>query len=315
MNKRISLLLLCLFAACLSFAQPARVTARTDAAQIVIGDQVRLFIEATVDTTAARLGWARFSDTFNNLEIVERGKIDTTRQGNTITYKQRMLITGFDSGQFTIPSFAFYATTAAATDTLRTDSFKLTVQTVAVDTTQPYKNIKSIVSVKTSWTDNLQLIGGIALLIVIAVIATIYIIQNRKKKGATPVPEVVETDQEKALRLLDELVQKHLWENGQVKEYYTELTDVIRSYIEARFSTPAMELTTDEILSNVSKRRDMYPYLSALSSILHTADLAKFAKANPTPLEHAQAIDAARAFILDTKPTVEPSQNNTNKTS
>ncbi|MGN6476604.1 MAG: hypothetical protein ACTHKV_05220, partial [Flavipsychrobacter sp.] len=77
------------------YAQDATVGARIDAAQITVGDQARLFIEAKVDPKKGKLQWATIPDTFNKLEIVEKGKIDTVQQGNEIIYKQRLLITGF----------------------------------------------------------------------------------------------------------------------------------------------------------------------------------------------------------------------------
>lgn len=293
-----------------------RIQVKTDAAKITVGDQVRYFIEATADTTQTRLQWASFPDTFNTLEIVEKGKIDTTRSGSMVTYKQRLLITGFDSGLFRIPAFVLLGRNKdGSTDTLRTDTLQLLVQTVAVDTTQAFKSIKGIVAVKVSWKDYIWYIAGGLLLLLAIIGITVYLVRNRKPKAKPTEPEVMETDQERALRLLDELVEKHLWEQNKVKEYYTELTDIVRSYIEARFQTPALELTTDELLKKAKKNREMIPFVPALSSLLHTADLAKFAKASPSPEEHISAIDMAKHFVSISKPRIEvpqqPKQPNT----
>jgi hypothetical protein len=319
MNKKlfyfVAILLLQYHCVIKSFAQSTTVKTKADATQISVGDQLRFFIEVTTDTTKTKLHWASIPDTFNSLEVEEKGKIDTTRQGAIVTYKQRLLITGFDSGSFTIPRFTFYNTSTNKTDTLRSDSFKLLVQTVAVDTTKPFKEIKGIVAVKLNWRDYIGYIIG-ALLIVFAIVAVIIYFINKRKAKPLFVPEpIVETDQERALRLLDELVQKHLWEHDKIKEYYTELTDIVRMYIEARFKTPAMELTTDELLKKAKKQRDMIPFIRSLSSILHTADLAKFAKANPTAEEHIEAIDMAKEFILISKPREEVTPTKPNKAS
>lgn len=305
MNKRIAGLIVALLLQCCStglWAQPARVSVRTDAQQIMIGDQLRYFIEATADTSA-RLQWAVLPDTFNTLELVEKGKIDTIRQGASVTYKQRLLITGFDSGSFTIPRLVFYTKNAGAVvDSVKTDSFRVLVQTVAVDTTKAFKGIKGIAEVTVTWKDYIMYII-IAVLLLAAVVALTVFLVKRKKPAVEPAaPVIVETDQERALRLLDELSQKHLWEQDRIKEYYTELTDIVRLYIEARFQTPAMELTTDELLKKAKKNRDMIPYVKSLRSLLDTADLAKFAKANPTAQEHIEAIDMAKEFILISTP-------------
>src|SRR6185312_11881280 len=86
-----------------AYGQQTTATARMDATSITVGDQARLFIDVQHNPATGNLVWANIPDTFNHLEVVEKGKIDTLKQGNTITYRQRLLITGFDSGVFKIP--------------------------------------------------------------------------------------------------------------------------------------------------------------------------------------------------------------------
>lgn len=295
-------LLLC---SAFSFAQgDAKVDVKMDANQILVGDQVRYFIELQHNTMQSRVQWASIPDTFNKLEIVEKGKIDTLIKGDITTYKQRLLVTGFDSGVFVIPSFVFPVIPNNGTAyTLQTDSMPLLVQTVAVDTTQPFKGIKEIMPVKTTWRDYIwYIIGAIVLLILITVVI-IYFIRNRKVPApviAPPPP--VETLQQQALRMLSTLDKKQLWQSGQVKEYYVELTDILRGYIEVRFNTPAMELTTDELLESARMHKEMTRHTELLSTILYTADLAKFAKAQPLPHEHTAAMEHAIQFVNATKP-------------
>ncbi len=286
-------------------AQQASVKARVDANRIAVGDQIKLFIEATHNLKDSRLQWAAIPDTFNTLEVVERGKIDTLKQGDQVTLKQRLLITGFDSGIFRIPSFHFPVIPAnGAAYTLPTDSFDVLVQTIAVDTTQPYKGIKDIITIERSWRDYLPLIGGGLLLILLAIFIIYYFRKN--KKVAAPVVErgPAETLQQKTLRQLSALEQQQLWQAGRIKEYYVQLTDILRSYIEERFRTPALELTTDELLQKAMGHPELRPHYDRLAQILYTADLAKFAKAQPLPQEHTQAMDQSRQFVSETIPTV-----------
>ena len=283
----------------------ARVGARLSASQITIGDQVRLFLEAQNNNAVGTLQWAVIPDTFNSLEVVERGKIDTVVSGGFVTYKQRITLTGFDSGLFQIPSFLFTVLPSAGGEPvqLRTDSFTLTVQTVAVDTTKAFKPIKGIIFVKTTWQDYIAYFGVGALILVI-IIAVVYFLLKRKKNAPPKPIGPVESLHDRSLRLLDELDAKQLWQKNKVKEYYVELTDIVRGYIEERFHTPAMELTTDELLSKAQFSRDLQPFYSLLSGILHTADLAKFAKAQPLPQEHTDALENARTFVQKSKPIV-----------
>ncbi len=284
--------------------EDASAGARMDARQIVVGDQARLFIEVKNNPSTGRLQWATIPDTVNDLEIVERGKIDTLAQGGFVTYRQRLLITGFDSGMFKLPPFVFSVIPNSGTPyTIQTDSFSLLVQTVAVDTTKGFKGIKNIIYVKSTWRDYIwYFIGGI-ILIILTVFVVLYFIRN--KKIAPPKPQgPVETLQDKTLRLLSELDTRQLWQKNQVKEYYVELTDIIRNYIEERFHTPAMELTTDELLYKVQLHRELQPYQTLLSVILHTADLAKFAKAQPLPQEHTDAMEKACEFVNTSRPVI-----------
>jgi len=300
--KIYSFLLLLLLPLLVQAQTGTTVNAKLDANHIMVGDQLRMFIEAQHNSKEGVLQWAVIPDTFNKLEIVEKGKIDTIANGDVVTYKQRLLVTGFDSGVFVIPQLAFPVIPNSGTAyTVQTDSFPILVQTVAVDTTQPFKGIKGIMHVKSVWTDYIWYIVGAILFIGLAVFVFFYFIRNKKTEmPVAPPPVPVKSLQEQAMDMLTKLEQKQLWQNGKVKEYYSELTDIIRSYIEARFDVPTLELTTDEILQSMQNHRELNRHRELLASVLRTADLAKFAKAEPLPHEHTAAMDNAIQFIKAT---------------
>lgn len=308
-RKLFLLFVLNLFAGLQVLAQgDTKVSARLDANKIAVGDQARLFIEAQHNTRQGLLQWATIPDTFNSLEVVEKGKIDTVKQGDIVTYKQRLLITGFDSGVFVIPAMTFPVIPVGGTAyTVQTDSIPMLVQTVAVDTSKPFKGIKGIITVKSSWLDYLWLIIGVIILIVLTVFVVLYFKKNKKAPAPVIDNTPKETLQQRYLRLLGELESKQLWQRNTVesiKDYYTQLTDILRSYIEERFNTSAMELTTDELLEKAKRHRELSKQESLLASIWFTADLAKFARAQPTPAEHIEAMDNAKQFVNNTKPVI-----------
>ncbi|MBS1588978.1 MAG: hypothetical protein JST52_05125 [Bacteroidetes bacterium] len=289
------------------WAQNATVKARIDASQITVGDQARLWIEATHAANENTLQWATIPDTFNSLEIVHRSKIDTVSNGNQTTYKQQLLVTGFDSGSFKIPAFQFSILPKNGTPyLLATDSFQLLVQTIPVDTTQPFKGIKDIMVVKRTWQDYIGWIVGGALLLGLIAVVVYYFLKHKKADIPKPINLPTETVQEKALRLFSELEQRKLWQSGKEKEYYVELSDILRSYLEERFKIPALEFTTDEILSKARFHPEMRNYYDALTSVLYISDLAKFAKAQPTPQEHLNAMEQSKAFVKNTPIIVSP---------
>jgi len=304
---RAAAMLACIAFGPLATAQPdATVTTRLDARHIVVGDQARLFFEVKNKPSMARVEWAAVPDTFNGLEVVERGKIDTIRAGEYVTYKQRLVLTGFDSGAFKVPSFIFPVIASNGDPyTIQSDSFMLSVQTVAVDTTKAFRPIKGVMYVDWSWMDYIWYI--VAGLVFVLVIAGLIVYFLRRPKPAPVVPEgPKETLQQQTLRLLSELESKQLWQNQKVKEYYVELTDIVRNYVEARFNTPALEITTDELMYKVQMSRELQPYYSQLHVILTTADLAKFAKAQPLPAEHTNVMSKAIELVVNSKPVITP---------
>jgi hypothetical protein len=281
------------------------VEAKIDAAKITVGDPVRFFLSATTNVKEGRLQWAVIPDTFNSLEVIERGKIDTTRNGDILELKQKLVITGYDSGSFKVPAFAFSVIPNAGTPyLLYTDSFELSVNTIPVDTTKGFKPIKDIVGVKSSWLDYIWYIVAALIFIALAVVVIIYFIKNKKTEIPVTKYQPKETLQEWAMRELNTLEAEQLWQKGKIKEYYSRLTDILRSYVEQRFNTPAMELTTDEILLSAKRHPEMKMYYEQLANTLFTADLAKFAKAQPMEHEHVQSMELTKNFIISTKPVV-----------
>ncbi len=103
-----------------------------------------------------------------------------------------------------------------------------------------------------------------------------------------------------ALEKLDEIKAAKIWKDGKVKEYQTELTDVVREYIGRRFEVHSTEKTSDETLQAMKPliEKDLY---SRLKSMLQLADLVKFAKWHTTPDENEQALTTAYDFVNETK--------------
>ena len=103
-----------------------------------------------------------------------------------------------------------------------------------------------------------------------------------------------------ALEALRALESEHLWQRGKVKEYYSMLTDIVRTYIERRFEVKAMEITTDEIMSAPEIMEIEKPPKENLQEILVRADLVKFAKFQPLPEENEKSLSLAISFVEST---------------
>jgi len=105
----------------------------------------------------------------------------------------------------------------------------------------------------------------------------------------------------KIMRKLAQLEGEKLWQKGELKEYYVQLTGIIREYIEGLFKVPALESITDEIIRDLKQTPTPQKQLDKLAPFLQMADLAKFAKFKPTDLENMENMEVAREFIKETK--------------
>ena len=310
-------LLLCLFCfAPSSIAQDIKVSAKLDKATIALGDQTVLRLSAVAPLKSI-LRFPLLSDTLSaKIQIVEAGKPDTLAdQSNPSvhTISQAYTITSFESGLHMIPSLAF----ETKDGTLTTDPLPLEVNSVQVDTTKAIYDIKQPLKVSYSFMDWLKdnwhwVAAGLLVLLLLAGLA--YYLKKRK----VIVPEV-QRIKKPALPLdvstankLNALKEKKLWQMDMVKEYYVELSDILREYLEKRYGINALEQTSDEIFASTRNLDIPGPARNQLKQILILADLVKFAKASPGGSENEQSMENAFGFVMATKENIVVTDNKAN---
>jgi len=106
-----------------------------------------------------------------------------------------------------------------------------------------------------------------------------------------------------AFRELDKLKEDKIWARGEVKQYYTRLTEITRQYIERQYGIPAMESTTEEILRAFDRANPEDDLLDEiLRELLELADLVKFAKEDPLPVDNQTNLNNAYIFVQKTYP-------------
>ena len=298
------------------FTQNFNVKAKLDTNAMLIGDQVNLELSFSFPAQTV-VRWPLIPDTIlQSIQVINRTKIDTSFSADkkTVTLNQKLLITTFDSGFYTIPPIHFYYQQPPDTTIkfAQTETLLLSVHTVAVDTTKVIKPIKGPLKVPLTFREMLPWLI-LALLGILIVIAVIYYLRKRKK--AEPVFQIRLKPQllphEIALSELEKLRVRKLWQEGRVKEYHSELTDILRRYFEKRFSIMAMEMTSNEILDIMENQNLMNQETNArLSYILTMADLVKFAKMKPLPTENDLSMSNAIAVVNDTAVKKEQSVSN-----
>lgn len=293
-------------------AQNIQVDARLQDYTIKIGDQTRLFLVAT-QPAKARVDFPKLGDTITKtVQIVSAGKADTVvdqKNKDLITVTQSYVITSFDAGVHTMPAFKF----VSGRDTLKTGEVTLQVQTVKVDTTKSIYDIKQPLVVTYTfldWIHDHWVWIVIGLFIIAAVVGLGYYLGNRRKtepvieikKPAIP-PHTI------AIEKLRELQEKKLWQQDEVKLYYSELSDILREYLEKRYDIKTYEKTTHEILYSLSSREIEGDNRTNLQRILIMADLVKFAKEKPTPAENEECMEKALEFVQKTQQIAQPKIN------
>jgi len=321
LNSRIHLIanfliLFLLISSTFTFGQGYKVTATLTPHTILIGDQVDLSLGFSFPK-GTQVIWPTIQDTIlGTIQVINRSKIDTSFSPDkkTVQLTQKLRLTCFDSGFYTIPPIRFFYRNLPDT-TVRSEQTEiqvLTVHTLSVDTTQAIKPIKGPVKITFSLMDYLPwIIAGLLFL----GIAGFLIFYYFKRKKGEPIfvlrPAVKYQPHEWALMELEKLRVKKLWQAGKIKDYHTEITDILRKYIEDRFHLMAMESTTAEILEDIeNKTLVLKEYREILDKTLSMADLVKFAKYLPLPEEHEKSMDYAIDFINSTNSTPDfPLQN------
>jgi len=286
-----------------SYAQNLTVTARIDSTVIVIGGQTALTFEIN-QTPDKKVISPLFSDTIiGGIEIVEPMKADTTKADNgNILIKQRYVVTSFEDSLLYIPPYPFVLNG----DTVWTKSLSLkVVQPFQIDTaSNQIADIKPVMNAPFNWKALWRIILIIHLILLIGILIFILIRKLIQKKpifeNATPEP--VLPPHVVALAQLDRIRNEKAWQQNRTKQFHTDVTDVLRVYIEKVYDVPCMEMTSEEIISNLNHLKfENKAVYTALLQILKLADLVKFAKWDAAPDEHEMSLTNAYLFVNETK--------------
>ena len=309
-----------------SFAQAQNLTikANIDTNSILIGDPVNFTLQIT-KPAGFQIAFPELRDTVTEkIEIIETDSLDTLSiSGNEITLAKKYVVSCYDSGQFVIPPLPFVYKQDTTTDTLYSQPLTLNCQTVPVDTAKKeIKDIKKPLNTPFSFQEfvkyYLPYILGSIIILLILYFGYKYYKKTRQKTKEKPRKVYVPKESAHiiALRELEALKEKKLWQNDQIKQYYSELTDILRAYLENRYRISAMEQTTYEIIA-LMKQQNLteQEQLNLLSYVLEYGDLAKFAKYKPLPNENDKNMKNAFSFVEQTKlleKPVEGKEINTN---
>ncbi|MCB9285283.1 MAG: hypothetical protein H6563_14520 [Lewinellaceae bacterium] len=285
-------------------AGKAQVDARAtiDSAQVLIGGKrtIRLQVDYApgirlLDPVIAPL------DTAGSIELLHTSEWDTTRiSDKSISVEKEILITAWDSGYFSLKPISVPYRIQDRTDTAYTNALPLEVDLMPQDSAM-LMPLKPIIEEPFRTEDLIPYLLG--LLATVIILAGIWWWWRRKKRPVEKVapPPVVIPAHTVALDKFEALKQAQLWQKGQIVQYHTQLTFILREYLENRYGILALESTTREIAGQL---KNIVPedLRQETTRLLNTSDMVKFAKATPPVEVHDQLLTQAVKFIQSTKP-------------
>lgn len=247
--------------------------------------------------------WPSFNEilTEHKFEIVEIGNQDTVfdEKNNILALNQKIVFSVFDSGSYVIPSIGIAEMGADSNDFVTfTESLMLEVLTIPVDTTLAFRDIKGPMKEPIRFSEVLPYI--LMVLLFFAIIGLVFYFYNRYKKQK-PLFRMMERETLKphdwALSELTKIKNKKLSQQGRVKDFYVEITDVLRRYLEEEFQLGALEMTSSEILSKLRSEKFDSEIIESVSFVLSNADLAKFAKSTPSDVDNEKCMELSFSIV------------------
>ena len=288
-------------------AQQVTVRASIDSLQLLVGEQTKVHLEVSMDADK-KLRLPVIKDTLvRGVEVLDIAKPDTQKLNDDKRWviTQEYTITSFDSALYYLPPLEVMVDD----EKYRSESLALKVYSIPVDTLHPdqFFGPKTVVEVPIQWEDIDTMVYAFILMLLFGSACVFFIIRYRDNK---PIIKIIKIEpklppHQEAMKHIEEIKANKNVQREDPKQYYTELTDVIRTYIMERFGFNAMEMTSSEIIENLLQVRDKES-LKDLKYLFETADLVKFAKHAPMMIENDMKLVNAVDLINETKLEEDP---------
>lgn len=284
---------------------------------IVMGDTTSMRLEIVQPKNVVAMAGLEVKDSVSS--VVELGEIiacDTIDLGNNrIQINATYIVQAFDSGEWHLnPALVIKP------DTIRCDiPLVIKVSPVKVDPNGDIKDfapvftpIRKLLDYVPNWVVSFWWVWAL----ILAAVALLLAYLKWWRKGKNPLKRVKKRlpPYEEAVKRLHMLKGMQLWQNGREKDYYTGLTDILREYINRRFSVNAVEMTSSEIIDALKHNAETQLVNDQLSEILAVADFVKFAGQRPLADDNERSFQRAVNFVDATKPQPVSDNSKTSKT-
>lgn len=256
-------------------SQDATINAALQQPQLLMGEQTKLVVQTKTPVDKPVAQWFNLPDTFNHLEILHRSPIDSIIDGNTKIYNQTFIITGFDSGSWIIPPLIINSGNRSSSSA----PLELTIIPAKLRG-NTYNDIRDIIDMPEQQMPWWYWVLGTLAIIIAGTLVWWWLKRKKLTPAVIPVHKSSLPLLEEALQRLRQLKVQSLPEKKEWKQYYSELTDVFKTFSVGKFHDGALQKTTDELLIEMNHHLSKED-LSELAETLRIADAVKFAKYQP----------------------------------
>jgi len=283
------------------YAQSIEVHAFTDTTNYLIGDYIHYKVQLKYDKSL-KVFFPSVEDSIKSLTFIEQKPVIRQDNNGEIIEIHNYVFSKYDSGKVTIPSISipYSSSNGKIKSIVKTNKIELTVKTLPVNMKDKIQDVKPPLKINFNW-----LFVIIIALIIIALLFAAYFAYNYYKKKHKVKTKIIERiiipPHKTALKQLNELEEKKLWQQGKVKEYHSEITNIIRTYFENRFNFIAMEMPSSEVLDELKKIKEAEPIFEITHKFFNNADLVKFAKFKPMPSVNEEMMKQAYNIVRQTK--------------
>lgn len=291
-------------------AQNISISASTDTSDYKVGDYIKYTLELKYDKNI-NVYLPSIKDSIKTLEFIEELKPEKKEANNKVIETHNFIFSKYDSAGVTIPSYKIFYNEKGDTAKkyLAVNTVSISVHTLQVNPQEEIRDVKEPIKLPLDWWLIILIVLAAILLLAAGYFAYRYF--KKKKEGKVKPEEIVIIPpHEIALKELEKLEQEKLWQQGLIKEYHSEITEIVRKYFEGRFNFRALELTSSEILACLSYLEEGKEITNTADDFFRNADLVKFAKFEPMPNINEEMMKQAYSIVSKTIPKPIVSESN-----
>ncbi len=285
-------------------AQEFRVRADVDSAKYLVGDYIQLKYRVTHDE-GVKYGMPSLMDSLTELTYIKELPFQQYDKDEKVIDEYTYVFSKYDSAGVIVPSIKFsYQTPGGEVKTAYSNEVAFDVTTLDVNPQEDIQDVKSPLRIPLDWLSILMYM----LIFIVLTGLGYFIYRNyikKKEDGVEEKPVIVIPPHEEALKALHTLEDEKLWQQGEIKEYHSTITHIIRRYFERRYNFLALEMPSSDVLKQLKEINGRDNLYSTAENFFSNADMVKFAKFQPMPSVNEQMMKQAYEIVDTTKEVTE----------